>query len=779
MDHSPGSVPSSDSSNKSTHSGYPPGTPKPPFEPPRRRSSLFFAKVLHHSFSSKTPAGNGKDSSERQKPQQDANLSNTGRKRTNPSLARSVFMPGHVAHMQKKFQNAKDLFRQDVQFAASPVGSIDSRLPQSPGTEQSKAADPNPSGDPEKEASKTPSKDWRYSRAPKDIAEFALDVREPFPEGSPRLPDLFSVEMDHGKVFAVEPPSSGFTSPVDEGGSAPHLKDIPNLSSDPAKTGLRGSTEKYDGPSPSGRLSTTDLERPLSKLCVSAEYDMEIDSAQESPIVIHLLRKSVESEGQHKESSSSAGEELVLAPTVRAAADSAKLKRGKFSDLFPKPPRHNGSDGSASATRELQYADVEPCPDPLLHARGPTVLCPDPAAHFRSATPNVPGPHGVSPGSNIQGTQGRQHGHLPGLGYPPPFNRATATGSPMPLLRAMSPATSTGQNGHNAWYPPPDSYQSRSYYPHHERLNRAYVAPASEHFQPGWYYARDSPGPSSKPGPPMYSFSTAAAKIVGRDPAPDSRIRDSYRTDTLTPLAKAPPSRFRKHGIIDLANARGVGKYYGGPSYLSRPPQRPVHPLRPARSHLPDDMRFRSSPPRLPVESGQRLQLKKRSRETETPTTEILEDEEMATESFDPKLKLEEGEEVIEVDEETQAAVRMSLFGAPAPRASRDAGRGIKDLSPNVKVWRKGVEPSVSRKKRRPSYWDGDLEEVMRSPAARHVVSSPIKRDHVRSERAEVEFQDDDADKENQMLLTEEELEDVSRVVEGPTILQEDVSMEH
>ncbi|EXJ71651.1 uncharacterized protein A1O5_05459 [Cladophialophora psammophila CBS 110553] len=684
-------------------------------------------------------------------------------------------MPGHVAQMQKLFQSAKASLRLDVRFAASPVGSIDSRLPASHEDGHNCGTNPDLLGDCKKDASETPSKDWRYSRAPRSIAEIEMDVREPFPEGSPRLPDLLPVELDHCKVSVVEPPSSGFTSPVNEGGFAPHSSDTLILSSPPAPKISRNSTQEYDKSSPVSALSTTDLERPLTKLRVSADYDMDIDSAEESPIVSHLLRKSAEVEGQYRASSSSSEERIVLSPTVKAAADSAKLKRGMFSDLFPKPPTHKGSDDSASSSKDSQPADIKPCPDPLLHSRGPTVLCPDPAAHFGSGPPNVPGHRGAISSSNVQGSHARQHGFPPVLGFSPmTFNRATATGSPMPLLKARSPPISPGEMGHSSWYPSTEPSQSRSRSRHHEHLGRTYLTPASEHFQPGWYYARESPQPPPRPGPPMYSFSTAAAKVVGQDPAPDSRIRDSYRTDTLTPLAK-PPSRFRKNGIVALASARGVGKHYGGPSYLSRPLQRCMQP---ARSRLPDNLQFRSSPPRSSVESAQSSQVKKRSREAETPTNDSLEDDQMAKESIDPKLKLEEGEEVIEVDEETRAAVRMSIFGTSAARASCDTGRGVKELSPNVMVWRKGSGPSVSRKKRRPSYWDGDLEEVMRSPAARHVVSSPIKKDDVRSQRAEVVFHEDDTDKENQALLTKEELEDVSRVAEGPTVLEEDVSME-
>jgi hypothetical protein len=106
---------------------------------------------------------------------------------------------------------------------------------------------------------------------------------------------------------------------------------------------------------------------------------------------------------------------------------------------------------------------------------------------------------------------------------------------------------------------------------------------------------------------------------------------------------------------------------------------------------------------------------------------------------IDPRLKLEEGEEVIEVDEETRAAVRMSLYGGAAPESASDIGREMKELSPNVMPWRKGTRLPGSRKKRRPSYWDGDLEPIVRSPAARRVLSSPIKKDDVRSQQAEIE----------------------------------------
>ena len=42
--------------------------------------------------------------------------------------------------------------------------------------------------------------------------------------------------------------------------------------------------------------------------------------------------------------------------------------------------------------------------------------------------------------------------------------------------------------------------------------------------------------------------------------APDSRIRDSYHLDTLTPLAK-PQTRYKKTGIAAIT--QGIGRYCG------------------------------------------------------------------------------------------------------------------------------------------------------------------------------------------------------------------------
>ncbi|KAJ9607920.1 hypothetical protein H2200_007999 [Cladophialophora chaetospira] len=683
-------------------------------------------------------------------------------------------MPGHVAQMQRLFQNAKASLRLDVRFASSPVGSIDSRLPGSPEDEINHETNVDLAMEAGKDPTATPSKNWRYSRAPGFLAGLDTDVREPFPEGSPQLPAMHPLALDYGKVFVAEPPSSGFTSPVDQAGFNLQLNDGPIQSSPPVSGNIEDFSQELHESCPSDDVSAIDLERPMTELRVS-DGEIDVDLTDDSPIVSHLKRKSVDAVNKHMDSSSGSGDKIVLSPSAGAAAHSAKLKRGLFTDLFPKPPTHKGSSqGTPSSSNESEPAR-KPCPDPLMHHGGPAVRCPDPTAHFAAQVSTDLDSHGGhSPRSNIFPSQ---HVRPEMQGHPPvPFNRATATGSPMPLLK-VRPPPGLGVLRQGPWYPPTEySSRTRPGPRYHQHLNPSYISTASEHFQPGWYYAKDSPRSSPRrPGPVMYSFSTAAAKGLGHDPAPDSMIRDSYRTDTLTPLAK-PPSRFRKNGISAMASAsaRGTGKHYGGPSYLSRPPRR----MNSMRSRMPDSLQFRSSPPRSSLDSAQLAKHRKRSRDLVSPTSDILEDETAGKVTIDPRLRLEDGEEVIEVDEETRAAVRMSMFGTATPDNGSEAGSGLNELSPNVMLFRKGTGPSGSRKQRRPSYWDGDLEEVVRSPAARHFVFSPIKKDDVRSLQAEVEFHDNDADKENQMQAIEDALQDASRFVEGPTVLQDDVAME-
>jgi hypothetical protein len=75
----------------------------------------------------------------------------------------------------------------------------------------------------------------------------------------------------------------------------------------------------------------------------------------------------------------------------------------------------------------------------------------------------------------------------------------------------------------------------------------------------------------------------------------------------------------------------------------------------------------------------------------------------------------EDDSQVMELDDDTRAAIRMSLFGTETPEMLH-ARESLRELSPNVATTRKDKR---QRKKRRPSYWDGDLKEIQNSPAAR------------------------------------------------------------
>lgn len=106
--------------------------------------------------------------------------------------------------------------------------------------------------------------------------------------------------------------------------------------------------------------------------------------------------------------------------------------------------------------------------------------------------------------------------------------------------------------------------------------------------------------------------------------------------------------------------------------------------------------------------------------------------------SAEPDMRLRPRNHVMQMDEDTRIAVRSSIFGASTPEALRRARQGIRELSPNFQVYRRGMQENQHhRKKRRPSYWDNDLKEVRESPAGRGGVRSPVSAQE--SLRAEVE----------------------------------------
>ena len=693
--------------------------------------------------------------------------SNTSKKRLPPSTNKSTVTPGHVAQVQRLFQSAKASLRFDMAFAASPVGSIGSRFT------PDKVTPVHSPADVAQGAGTTPVKDWRYSLAPNIVAASEVDVREPVPEGSPTLPDISYLEDENITEPAVEPLSSGFNSPMETAAAEANIEAIKDLDADNGED-----DDFHDAMLPPG--CENDLARTMTKLKVCSDdenADMDLD---ESPIVSHLNRVSgdIPSSAQQSESDE---KEIFLSEPAEAAAEFAKAKRGLLRRLFS-PKSHHSSpvSESHSASSGKTSSKDSPCPDPSLHKLISMGACPDPAAHLRRTPPNIlTGPMiSITPEAALTLAQ-----HTPspveGTLHPPapPFHRASSTGSPMPFVRPHTAISSPGpmyDSRRQAYYGPPLPPYGRGQPLPRPQTRNGYPGLANEHFQPGWYYAREPAQPTERLSPMTYSFSTAAAKVIGQSSAPDSRIRDSYRTDTLTPLAK-PPSRFRKTGIGALATGRGVSKYYDGPGRTSSRETRSGT----GRSKR-GNIQFRSSPPRAPENMASAHQKRPRPRELEDEQFEIHEDGIAPHSASGQAASLGDGEEPIEVDENTRAAVRMSLYGPDTPEALQGAREGIKELSPNVNPWRKGMRQP--RKKRRPSYWDGDLKQVRESPAGRqeqvrslqpgaerHVMTSPAKED-VESMRVSVREENVEVDVEN--LEVEAEAESPAEVEE--MVLEED-----
>ncbi len=650
--------------------------------------------------------------------------SQTDRKNMPPSVNRSTRTPGHIADVQQMFHSARASLRLDMAFAASPTGSIGSRLP------SDKTTIPGSPSSIAQGSEKTPVKDWRYSLAPQLVAASDLDVREPVPEGSPMLPGLLCIEDDGAAEPALEHLSSGFNSPVE---ALPANSDA--LAIAEIDDGSENIDEFHDAIHRVARQ--TELDRTMTELKVCSDDengDVVIDDWR---IASHLKTTSAETSSVSQPSESDE-KEIFLSEPAEAAAQSAKTKRSLLRRLFPRKA-HGSSPISdiQSASSNETASHHSPCPDPSLHKLISMGTCPDPIAHLRLTPPNLfNGPMiSITPEAAltlVQHTPSPTEGSL--LPPAPPFHRASSTGSPMPFARPHTVKSSPGPI-HDAYrqscYGPRPPPHARSQLPFRPQTRNGYPDMASEHFQPGWYYAQEpSLQPANRLNPMPYSFSTAAAKVVGQSAAPDSRIRDSYRTDTLTPLAK-PPSRFRKTGMGALASAHGVSKYYDPPDRMNSRTTRPGTSL----SHRTrDTVQFRSSPPRAPENMAFAHQKRRRPRELEDEHFDLHED------GIGQNAGFAGSGEPIRVEERTRAAVRLSLYGPKTPEALQGEREGLKEISPNVTSWRKGMRQP--KKKRRPSYWDGDLEHVRESPARRqeqvrslqpgaerHVMTSPAKED--------------------------------------------------
>ena len=386
------------------------------------------------------------------------------------------------------------------------------------------------------------SKTWRYSTVPQDLAAPKCDVREPLP--SPILPDL-PLHMAAPGSETVEPISSGFPTPgTHDQRSSNDTGPVADTSSDKAYNTARDTSPNAHEELVTDIVLRTELDQPLTELKVSS--NSEADTADESPIVSHLKHRSCGS-SMDVGLPESPKCNIYLSETAEAAAESAKARRRLLRDMFA---LSEDNEDHLSHERDLNTPRlVQPdlvCPDPTLHEMSSMTPCPDPSVHEHPlSSSSVRRPES---GYGMDTTRGSER--LPMYHSMMPFGapRTTATGSPMPFIRTRTrPATSQGER-----YMPrvlPSQYApATAYQQYHQQVS------INEHFQPGWYFAREPRQPLTRP---TYSFSTAAAKVIGSDQAPDSRIRDSYKTDTLTALAR-PQNRYRKNGIGAVVAPRGV-----------------------------------------------------------------------------------------------------------------------------------------------------------------------------------------------------------------------------
>lgn len=618
--------------------------------------------------------------------------------------------------MQKIFQDAKAHLQLDIAFASSPGGSIESRLPSRTTPSLSQASSQIVSA--RQLASSTSSKDWRYSTAPGLLAQAHIDVREPLPEQEPLLPDLSAtVAYDNGTPTA-EPVSSGFNTPEDhnmETGSTENDQMLPLLPDSSAVANrfvdVDAATARHLSSSPSQKTPLlTDLEGPLTELDVNRKPRKSPDIEDVLPAIAYLQTQSSSPETQ--ESGETSGDQpIFLSAQAKAAAESARAKRGlQRSELRSTSNKENVPPGMI-------------CPDPSVHTDRKVTRCPDPRRHPRgyNAQSRMSTPSNLARQSDHHTPNTFLHNHQPSPSplraslYPPApcYRRADSRGSPLPTLKVKSPPISPEANL---------PHQRRSYFSGPSEYARPLtafnrpptgygpsLAPA-EHFRPGWSHY---PPPESEPRKPTsltYAFSTAAAKLVGSSPAPDLRIRDSYRTDTLTPLTR-PASRFRKNGIGAIA-ARGQARPPPRASYSPWPtttgPGNGRLRAGPAPSRhgmaSPDHPRFLSSPPRQ-TDYSACMPMKRRRPVGSSRNFDIAEDDTAASLPGTP----------MEIDEDIQAAVRMSIVGVPDTPVHEDGQsfEPVKQLSPNVSPFRKGRGLPLKRP-RTASYWDHDLPEVRR-----------------------------------------------------------------
>lgn len=606
-----------------------------------------------------------------------------------------------ASQFQKIFQAARGALHRDIFAASSPASSIESRM------NLEHAMSWQPDG-----GVGTDTKEWRYSTAPQNLAAASVDVREPLP--SPTLPDI-STEEGCSIDEIMEPVSSGFASPTIEHhtqnapdpGMANHSSDgtdLENVSSNSHSSAVARKSEP---------IGENGVDEDMQRLQFESDQSDE-NGPEGSPTVRHLKSRSCRGSEDFGMQVSPTNT-IYLSESAEAAAESAKAKRRWLRGIFPEDKDEDGEVDEQNVEPNVQLPSMPVmCPDPIVHQMVLATPCPEPSVHSQSPPLYRRPVEYYDSDVVLVGPEGGQTiSAVPNMS----MHRATATGSPMPFPRLRSR--------------PPTAYSDRQSLRSPTPLStRAQSATLHEHFQPGWYYARESIRPSSGLS---YSFSTAASKAIGSDQAPDSRMRDSYKTDTLTALPVST-TRYRKNGIGAQVVPRGVSRYYERPpSSTGTGSSRPRPTSRQTYSSS-NEVRFRSSPPRALREDRFPPMRRKRAMDDSFVIAEDM----YRPAGITPEARLAVRDDVMQIDERISTAVRTSVFGASTPEALRSARQGIRELSPNVQMYRKGTQENMHlRKKRRPSYWDNDLKQVRESPAGRGGVRSPVSAQE--SMRAEFE----------------------------------------
>lgn len=702
--------------------------------------------------------------------------SNIGSKRVWSSpLTRSAASPGHSSQMQRLFREARATLQLDATILSSPVCSIASRLPDL--GEKSHVR-------PRAESTDLIPTDWRYSTAPLRIAGDEVDVREPFTAAA--RPG--SMVKSHDGTPVMEPVSSGFNSPTTARGAvnsfggglevhAPNLPPIPSSDDNWSAASRAPSTVSNEKVEALDRV--TDLEQPMTQMKIDPVQTWLASVETENAVDEALARSDAatcHSAGAPPSSDRSdvdmnywdSPKDIVLSTPARAAADSAKLKRDLLGDgvwASRKQPRRTPRAQDAGRARGCHTPTAN-----LLTV--PTV----------QITPSPDFPHGSPP---PRATYAKRR-------PPPNLRRVDSRGSPFPLLKYKPVAQEDLVQDQS----------SRHLIPNPERCASPVRGDASPYRRPplgmieqGWLHPTDArpsfdeafesypgyaPSPHQVPdsqqmihlnappvrspprGPqypwlekPFYSFSTAASASAGTSVAPDSMIRDSYRTDTLTPFEQ-PTVRYRK---IGLGAALQKGARQGSNGHAKRRPSisrantgnrmGPVggEPRAGSRRYYantqsrrqgprtPQGVVFRSSPPR-PAESIFSPPRRKRPRrlvDTADTLPSMTEEDELQH-PHDPrrtasgKTRVSDESSQNQVNTESSAVngdraservtVRETMIAQPRQHmhqtpSYRSQSAQLQDtaemesleLSPSVTPYRKGRGP----KERRPSFWDEDI----------------------------------------------------------------------